>query len=263
MFTTNTIRGHRRGARPHPLTPSSSGERGLRSFVLALLLLLPLVLSFPLDAEIVVFKHGSFLHVESYEVEGDRVRLSLPEGGQVVMPLVRVERILDDIIVREPEIPEARPFRLRFDPSHEVPATPYGDLIHTISRRWNLNPELVAAVARAESAFDARAVSVKGAQGLMQLMPATAARFGLEGAEVFEPAKNLDAGARYLAWLVERFEGRLEWVLAAYNAGEGTVDRYQGVPPYRETQSYIKRIYRTLGLEAEPSSGELSSGELP
>ena len=65
----------------------------------------------------------------------------------------------------------------------------------------------------------------------MQLMPATASRFGLEGSEVFEPEKNLDAGARYLSWLTRRFEGRLAWVLAAYNAGEGTVDRYSGVPP--------------------------------
>ena len=173
------------------------------------------------------------------------------------MPLLKVERILEDEIpTAEPEPAPPPAFALFFDPAHALPETPYAELIYGAAERHGLNPALVAAVVRAESAFEPSAVSVKGAQGLMQLMPATARRFGLGDGEVFEPAKNLDAGSRYLAWLVERFDGDLPSVLAAYNAGEGTVDRYRGVPPYRETYRYLRRIYATLGL---PSS-ELPEG---
>lgn len=203
-------------------------------------------------AELVIFSHGGYLKVESYRIDGDRVRLELPDGGAIAVPLLKVERILDDEIpTAEPEPQAPSAFALLFDPSHPVPETPYAELIYGAAERHGLNPALVAAVVRAESAFEPAAVSVKGAQGLMQLMPATARRFGLAGGEVFEPAKNLDAGSRYLRWLTDRFDGDLPSVLAAYNAGEGAVDRYQGVPPYRETYRYLRRIYATLGL---PSS---------
>ncbi len=102
---------------------------------------------------------------------------------------------------------------------------------------------------RTESAFNARAVSSKGARGLMQLMPATGRRFGLRTSELFDPAKNIDAGARYLRFLADRFADDLGLVLAGYNAGEGSVDRYRGIPPFRETQGYIRRVYSLLGLE--------------
>jgi len=85
--------------------------------------------------------------------------------------------------------------------------------------------------------------------------PATAQRFGLDDRHCFDPARNLDAGARYLRWLLDRFDGRLAHALAGYNAGEGTVDRYGGVPPYRETQGYIRRIFKVLGVE-EGAVGE-------
>jgi soluble lytic murein transglycosylase-like protein len=84
----------------------------------------------------------------------------------------------------------------------------------------------------------------------MQLMPATARRFGLTPEEVLQPERNLEAGTRYLRWLLDRFSGDVERALAAYNAGEGTVDRYGGVPPYRETRDYIRRIFTTLGMTA-------------
>ncbi len=204
------------------------------------------------SAELVIFSHGGFLKVDSYEVVGDKVRLELRDGGAIAVPLLKIERILEDEIpTGEPE-PAAPPaFQAVFDPSHPVPDTPYAELIYGAAERHGLNPALVAAVVRAESAFKPAAVSVKGAQGLMQLMPATARRFGLNDGEAFEPAKNLDAGSEYLSWLVERFDGDLPSALAAYNAGEGTVDRYRGVPPYRETYQYLRRIYGTLGL---PSS---------
>ncbi len=203
------------------------------------------------EGEIVVFTDGGFLKVEDFSVEGERVRLGLPSGGSMVISILRVARILEDEVSgEEPPAPApAVAFKLRFEVSQPRPGTPYADLIWAAGERHSLNPALLAAVARAESAFDPRAVSHKGARGLMQLMPATARRFGLSSSEVFEPAKSLDAGARYLSWLADRFEDDLARVLAAYNAGEGTVDRYGGVPPYRETRNYLKRIYSELGLD--------------
>lgn len=200
-------------------------------------------------AELVIFTHGSFLKVESFEVRGDKVRLALPGGGAISVSLLRVARIVaDEVAAEEPE-PEPPPaFDWRFDPAQPRPETPYGELIYGAAERHGINPALIAAMVRAESGFDVEAVSVKGARGLMQLMPATARRFGLADGEALDAAKNLDAASRYLRWLVERFDGDLPSVLAAYNAGEGTVDRYDGVPPYRETHQYLRRIYATLGL---------------
>jgi hypothetical protein len=203
----------------------------------------------PVAADLVIFAHGSFLKVKSFEVLGDKVRLTLPEGGAISVSLLRVARILEDEVPVEEPVPEPPPaFDWRFDPTQPRPETPYGELIYGAAERHGINPALIAAMARAESAFDRDAVSIKGAQGLMQLMPATARRFGLDDGEVFDAARNLDAASRYLRWLAERFDGDLPTVLAAYNAGEGTVDRYGGVPPYRETHQYLRRIYATLGL---------------
>ena len=96
------------------------------------------------------------------------------------------------------------------------------------------------AMAEAESAFDPYAVSHKGACGMLQLIPATAERFGVE--DIFDVDQNLDGGARYMRWLLDRFEGRTDLALAAYNAGEEAVDRHGGIPPYRETRNYVSRI---------------------
>ena len=226
--------------------------RAFRAVVPALVLF-ALVLAPAASAELVVFSGGGFLKVAGFSVGDERVRLELLAGGQMVVSILRVERILEDEVGRETEPPPAfsapPPFALAFDPAQPRPQVPYGELIYSAGERHALNPALLAAVIKAESAFDPRAVSHKGAQGLMQLMPATAKRFGLSGREVFEPAKNLDAGARYLSWLTRRFEGDLAHVLAAYNAGEGTVDRFAGVPPYRETRDYLRRIYAELGLD--------------
>lgn len=215
-----------------------------------------LVFAAAAGAELVILPEGGFLRVAAYEVEGDRVRLTLPNCGRLVMALARVERILADEIVETPAAePAPLAFSLRFDPSHQRPETPYGELIYAAAERHALNPALVAAVVRAESAFDPRAVSAKGAQGLMQLMPATARRFGLAGDQVLEPTRNLDAGARYLRWLADRFDDDLARVLAAYNAGEGTVERYGGVPPYGETRGYLRRIYAALELAVDEAVG--------
>jgi len=208
----------------------------------------------PAGAELVVFADGGWLKVASYEVRGERVRLGLHGGGAMTVALSRVERVVDDEVVRlaavEPEeaaVAAGGP-EWRFAAGGAAPATPFGAEIFSAAERHGLHPALIAAVVRAESAFDPRAVSRKGARGLMQLMPATARRFGLAAEEIHDPVKNLDAGARYLAWLLERFAGDLPRALAAYNAGEGTVDRYGGVPPFRETRDYLRRIYSTLGF---------------
>lgn len=207
----------------------------------------------PAAAELVLLVGGHVLKVEGYLLEGDRVLFDLPSGGLLELPLLRVERIVDDEIEADkvPLPAEIAPgIGLGFDDSHPVPDTPFGELIYATARRYELNPQLIAAVVRAESAFDPRAVSTKGATGLLQLMPATAARFGVVGDALFDPARNLDAGVRYLQWLRERFAGDLPRMLAGYNAGEGTVERYDGVPPFRETREFIRRIYSFLGVAA-------------
>lgn len=208
----------------------------------------------PAWGEIVVFTEGSFAKVHSFELDGDRILLEMTPGGFVVMPLLRIERILDDEVPTPkppppPLEPEKKAFTWRYDAGEAVaPEVPFGELINQTAQRHDLNPRLVAAVMGAESAAKPTAVSHKGARGLMQLMPATAARFGLAPHQVFEPAANLDAGSRYLAWLGTHFGGDLRLMLAGYNAGEGTVKRYGGIPPYRETIEYIRRIFGMLGL---------------
>jgi soluble lytic murein transglycosylase-like protein len=117
--------------------------------------------------------------------------------------------------------------------------------------RHAINPDLVRAVIRAESGWNPRAVSPKGAMGLMQLMPATAAEYGV--ADPFDPAENIRAGVAYLRWLLDRFDGKTELALAAYNAGPGAVEKYgRTIPPYRETRSYVRRIVSVTELHVGP-----------
>ncbi len=117
---------------------------------------------------------------------------------------------------------------------------PYGREISEVSRRNSLDGLLVAAVVATESDFNARAVSAQGAVGLMQVLPATAKRYGVT--DPLKPANNLEAGTRYLRSLLERYNGDLALALAAYNAGPAAVQRYGGVPPFRETRRYVRRV---------------------
>lgn len=121
------------------------------------------------------------------------------------------------------------------------------------AKEYGVDEAVVRAVIHAESAFDAKARSHVGAQGLMQLMPATAERFGVRNA--YEPSQNIRGGVKYLAWLLKRFDGDLTLAAAGYNAGEGAVDKYDGVPPYKETQRYVQRV----GVLAERYRGALAS----
>lgn len=122
----------------------------------------------------------------------------------------------------------------------------YMALIEETAYRESVPPYLVAAIMSVESNFDARAVSNKGARGLMQVMPGTARRFGFNAERLHDPVHNIAAGATYLRWLLERYDGDLDRVLAAYNAGEGAVDTYGGIPPYKETQNFVKRVRAVL-----------------
>jgi soluble lytic murein transglycosylase-like protein len=114
----------------------------------------------------------------------------------------------------------------------------------------DIDPRLVEAVIRVESAFNARALSHKGAMGLMQLMPDTADDLGVENA--FDVDENLRGGTTYLRQLLDRFDGDVELALAGYNAGPGAVEKYRGVPPYRETSDYVRRILADYGASAPP-----------
>jgi soluble lytic murein transglycosylase-like protein len=116
--------------------------------------------------------------------------------------------------------------------------------IREVASRYGVSAELVAAVIEAESEFNPRAVSRRGAQGLMQLMPKTAATLGVD--DPFDPRENIEAGVRHLRALMDRFGNNLPLVLAAYNAGELAVIKHRGVPPYSETRAYVKRIMKKL-----------------
>jgi soluble lytic murein transglycosylase-like protein len=127
----------------------------------------------------------------------------------------------------------------------------YDELIRKSSARYGVDPNLVMAVMRQESGFNPRAMSYKGATGLMQLMPATARRFGVEN--IYDPAQNIDAGTRYLRFLLDTFNGDVDLALAGYNAGENAVVRYgHQVPPYRETQNYVRSISAKYGKGKNP-----------
>jgi hypothetical protein len=188
-------------------------------------------------------KSGARLHITGYEQTGDRVRLTI-EGGVV-------EVAASDLASIEPE----DTFRA-LPPVTPALTGPYTDLIAAAAQKTGLDAKLIAHVIAAESNFNPRAVSRKRALGLMQLMPQTAAQYLVSN--VFDPAQNIDAGTRYLKSLIDRYQGNLSLALAAYNAGPQIVDRYRGVPPFPETQHYVKHI--TTQLTQGNSSPQGNSG---
>lgn len=146
----------------------------------------------------------------------------------------------------------------------ERKAMPHLESITTYANKYGVDAAMVKAVIAVESCYNNSAVSPKGAQGLMQLIPATAARFGVSDA--FNSNQNINAGTRYLSWLLKRYNGDLYKAIAAYNAGEGAVDKYQGIPPYSETRHYVQRVltvYNRLSGEtvALPNLGASARGE--
>jgi hypothetical protein len=192
-------------------------------------------------AEIVHLASGATLSVTRYEHIGDRIVLHLRGGGEIVCDRSLVRDITpDELPYPDPE-PDAAPGHLVAEVTGR-----FADLILEAAERYRVDARLLQAVIRVESNFEHRARSHKGAMGLMQLMPATARQYAVS--DPYDPALNIDAGARHLRSLLDRFDLRL--ALAAYNAGEGAVRRYGGVPPYAETRAYVARILRLLRAEA-------------
>jgi soluble lytic murein transglycosylase-like protein len=183
----------------------------------------------PAAADIAVLAHGGTLKVDAVERRGESVRLVLRGGGEVELPASGLRGVVPDEVVEAIAAAEAAPG------PHDPRA-----LAQEVARRHGLDPALVLAVMGVESAFQPDAVSPKGAQGLMQLMPATAKELGVT--DPLDPLQNADGGARYLRDLLARYDGDVEKALAAYNAGPGAVARHRGVPPYRETQAYVRKV---------------------
>ena len=145
---------------------------------------------------------------------------------------------------------------VRTAPRFPRSAAAYAGMIREAAERHSVSPALVEAVARVESGFNPRALSHKGARGLMQVIPATGRRFGVRSDKLFDPEQNIAAGTAYLAWLSKRYRGNLDFIIAAYNAGEGAVDDHGGIPPYRETRDYVKRVQSVLrSIEAQAQTG--------
>jgi soluble lytic murein transglycosylase-like protein len=180
------------------------------------------------SADIALLTSGSTLKVSSQRVEGDIVVLVLKGGGEVGLPAAMVRGIVPDEVLEE------------IAPAMATAPMDFERMVDAAARRHGLDPALVRAVVAVESGFQPQAVSPKGAQGLMQLMPATARDLGVM--DPFDPASNLDGGSRYLSTLVARYDGDLSKALAAYNAGMGAVARHGGVPPYAETRTYVNRV---------------------
>jgi soluble lytic murein transglycosylase-like protein len=177
-------------------------------------------------ADLAVLHNGFSIRHERREVVGSVTRLYLgaDRNGYVDVPTSDIDRFEQD-----PSSPAAA-----------RNSQPMNEVINAVSSRHHLDPDLINSVIHAESGFNPRAVSPKGAQGLMQLMPQTASRLGVVNS--FDPGDNLEGGTRYLRELLERYNFDLIKALAAYNAGPQRVEQYHGVPPYYETQAYVARI---------------------
>jgi soluble lytic murein transglycosylase-like protein len=181
-------------------------------------------------ADYAVLRSGVRLHITGYERTGDSVRLTM-SGGSVNVPA-------DELVSVEPEDQFAAL------PPAPLSDGPYGNLIRAAALKHGLDEKLITGVIAVESNFNPRAVSRKKAQGLMQLIPQTAARYSV--ANIFDPAQNIEAGTHYLKDLLEKYRGNLSLALAAYNAGPEMVERYGGIPPFPETQKYVRQITARL-----------------
>ena len=189
------------------------------------------------SAELAFLSNGRHLSVKSYRLEGERVILVLRDGGEITCDQSLVASIAPD------EVPYPEPAQATETASTTtvLPSVPYADLIDTIATRHGVDPQLVRAVIQVESAYQLSARSRKGAMGLMQLMPQTARQYAVKNP--YDPKANIEAGIKHLKSLLLRFE--LSVALAAYNAGVSAVERFGGIPPYRETREYVSRV---LGL---------------
>ena len=211
----------------------------LRTSTGVLLALGSLSWAVPARAELVRFTSGQVLSVKAYRVEGEVAVLTLRTGGEMRALATVVAEVLPD------EVPHPDPVTL-VEPMPGVPVVtasrPPIDAIHALVDRlaaqFRVDPMLAHAVVQVESNYQSNAVSPKGAMGLMQLMPAVAREYGVK--DPYDPEQNLSAGLQVLRGLLDRFPEQT--ALAAYNAGEGSVSRYGGIPPFSETRDYIQRV---------------------
>ena len=189
----------------------------------------------PARAELVFFNTGRTLSVKSHRVDGDSLVLELRGGGELVCETSIVARFApDEVPYPEPDVSAvALPL-----PGQAAATVPYSEIIDRVAAEQNVPVKLVRAVIQVESAYNKRARSPKGAMGLMQLMPATARQYAV--ADPYDPASNIEGGIKHLKSLLQRLPVAL--ALAAYNAGEAAVQRFNGIPPYPETRNYVSRI---------------------
>jgi soluble lytic murein transglycosylase-like protein len=203
----------------------------------------------PASAEIVFLSSGRTLSVKDHRIDGDSIVLTLRSGGQVTCARDLIEKIeADEVPYPEPADVQPPVPPAPTDPVDRslLDGTPYADIIASLSEAHGVNPMLVSALIQVESNYRPRARSSRGAMGLMQLMPSTVREYKV--ANPFEPKANIEGGIRHLKSLIDRF-GVVEMALAAYNAGEGAVRKFKGIPPYRETRDYVARILSLAGSQ--------------
>ena len=184
----------------------------------------------PASAELVLLTTGRTMAVSGHLFEGNRVVLYLPNGGEIVCDRSLIVRIVPD--------PAPAPPVQAVVESPSLPARPFAEIVDAVSVRHGVPPALVYAVIEVESAYRPSARSAKGAMGLMQLMPATVKQYMVT--DPFDPTANIEAGTKHLRALLDRYD--INSALAAYNAGEGPVRKFGGVPPYPETRRYVAKI---------------------
>jgi soluble lytic murein transglycosylase-like protein len=195
-------------------------------------------------AEIVVLTSGRTINVKSHRIQGGSVILTLRTGGEVTCDKSLIDKILaDEAPYPEPLVAAQAEARQDADPTVLLRATPYDEIIAAMSEAYGVDPMLVRALIQVESNYKPAARSRKGALGLMQLMPATLRIYNVRNP--FDPRANIEAGVKHLRSLIDRFGTEL--ALAAYNAGEGAVAKFNDVPPYRETRDYVSRILSLAG----------------
>lgn len=197
-------------------------------------------------AEQLYFANGRSVAIKDYRVEGDFITVTLRSGGEATFEKALVTGIRPDEM---PPVEEAASMAVAARAPQQssraahapLDSRPFADLIETVALKHGVDPELVHAVVLAESNYQPRAKSPVGARGLMQVMPATAKDLGINN--LYDPQNNLEAGVRYLKFLLARFD--LKRAIAAYNAGPANVRKYGGIPPFEETQNYVKKVSGT------------------
>jgi soluble lytic murein transglycosylase-like protein len=223
----------------------------LKRIHILVLILMALAIAPTGAAQRVEFVDGRSMIVESLKLEGSFYLLFMDSSSSMAVPADRVHTVK------------------RYEPASSLPeisvpapwievAGVYRTIIETAAGEHGIDPALVTAMIQIESNFDPYAVSRKGACGLLQLIPATAERFGVK--DIFDPEQNVTGGVRYMRWLMDRFDNRTDFALAAYNAGEGVVKRYNGIPPYRETEAYVRKVMNKVELNGGQNPSLMVNG---